>query len=134
MSSFDFASTIAVGSILAAVVMNTDQSILKGGIALVAVIGYQTIFSFAKRKFEWFDALFTNKPMLLMKDGEFLKDNMKKTNVSLEDLYAKLREANVRDTSEVLAMVMESTGDISVIHTDVKDNLASEILTGVRKD
>ena len=49
MSSFDFASTIAIGSILATVIMNTNQSLLKGGIALAGIIMFQTIFSFAIR-------------------------------------------------------------------------------------
>ena len=46
MSSFDFASTIAIGSILASVVMNTDQSLLKGGVALAGIVLFQTLFAF----------------------------------------------------------------------------------------
>tara|TARA_R110002049_G_scaffold151160_1_gene314694 strand:+ start:9359 stop:9877 length:519 start_codon:yes stop_codon:yes gene_type:complete len=132
MSSFDFASTIAVGSILASIVINQDQSILKGAVALGSIILFQTIFSFAKRKWEWFDNLFTNKPMLLMEDGKFIMNNLRKTNVDAKDVYAKLREANVKDKSEVLAVILESTGDISVIHKQKDVDLAQDILTGVR--
>lgn len=57
MSSFDFASTIAIGSILASVVMNTNQSLLKGGLALAVIIIFQTIFSYSVRKFESFKKL-----------------------------------------------------------------------------
>ena len=133
MSSFDFASTIAVGSILASIVINQDQSILKGAVALGGIILFQTIFSFAKRKWEWFSNLFTNKPMLLMEDGKFIMNNLRKTNVDAKDVYAKLREANVKDKSEVLAVILESTGDISVIHKQKDIELAQHILTGVRQ-
>lgn len=133
MSSFDFASTIAVGSILATIVLNPGQSILKGGIALAGIIFFQSIFSFCKRKWEWFNKLFTNKPMLLMEDGKFLVDNLRKTNVDAKDVYAKLREANVKDKSEVLAVILESTGDISVIHQSKDVGLSEDILTGVQK-
>ena len=133
MSSFDFASTIAVGSILASIVINQDQSILKGAVALGSIILFQTIFSFAKRKWEWFDNLFTNKPMLLIEDGKFIMNNLRKTNVDAKDVYAKLREANVKDKSEVLAVILESTGDISVIHKQKDVDLAQDILTGVRQ-
>ncbi|MBP2832506.1 DUF421 domain-containing protein [Aquimarina sp. U1-2] len=133
MSSFDFASTIAVGSVLAAIVLNTDQSLLKGSVALGGIILFQTLFSFAKRRWNWFDSLFTNKPMLLMKDGKFIHDNLKKTNVDTNDVYAKLREANIKDMTEVLAVVLESTGDISVIHKSKDVSLSNELLTGVRK-
>ncbi|MGB3773771.1 MAG: hypothetical protein WA951_00805 [Leeuwenhoekiella sp.] len=40
MYSFDFASTIAIGSILAMVVMNSEQSLLKGAIALASSIPF----------------------------------------------------------------------------------------------
>lgn len=133
MSSFDFASTIAIGSILASIVLNPGQSITKGAIALGGIILFQSIFSYCKRKFSWFNSLFTNSPMLLMENGEFIIQNLRKTNVDAKDVYAKLREANVKDKSEALAVVLESTGDISVIYKSKDIPLSDEILTGVKK-
>lgn len=118
MSSFDFASTIAVGSILASVVMGTDQSILKGSLALATIIGFQTIFSLIKRRSGKLKKIISNSPMLIMDGDRILYDNLAKTNVSEEDLIAKLREANVRNYGEVLVAVLESTGDVSVIHSN----------------
>ncbi len=117
MSSFDFASTIAVGSILASTIINKDQSIIKGALALASIIGFQTLFSFLVRKNDWFKKMFTNKPQLLMKDGEIFYDTLKSCNVGESDLMAKLREANVHKLEEVQAVVFESTGDISVLHS-----------------
>ncbi len=131
MSSFDFASTIAVGSILAAIVINKDQGVLKGILALVCVIGFQTLFSFLVRKSNWFKKLFTNKPQMLMKDGEIYYDNLQKCNVGVSDLMAKLREANVHKFSEVQAVIFESTGDISVLHSSAMDGVDSMILEDV---
>ncbi|MDO6852603.1 DUF421 domain-containing protein [Cellulophaga lytica] len=133
MSSFDFASTIAIGSILASIVLNSSQSIAKGAIALGGIILFQSVFSYCKRNFEWFNNLFTNKPMLLMDNGEFILNNLRKTNVDAKDVYAKLREANVKDKSEVLAVILESTGDISVLHKSKDVELSKDILTGVKK-
>lgn len=133
MSSFDFASTIAIGSILASIVLNSSQSITKGAIALGGIILFQSVFSYCKRNFEWFNNLFTNKPMLLMDNGEFILNNLRKTNVDAKDVYAKLREANVKDKSEVLAVILESTGDISVLHKSKDVELSKDILTGVKK-
>lgn len=117
MSSFDFASTIAIGSILASIILNENQSLVKGGLALLMIIAFQTLFSFLVRKNSWFKSLFTNKPQLIMLDGEILQDNLKKCNVGMSDLMAKLREANVHKLSEVQAVIFESTGDISVLHS-----------------
>ncbi|WP_339849397.1 YetF domain-containing protein [Dokdonia sp. Asnod1-B02] len=132
MSSFDFASTIAVGSVLASIILNPDQSLLKGGIALAGIIAFQTLFALLVRKSDFFKNLATNDPLLLMKDGKILYKNLEKSNVGEGDLIAKLREANVLDYSEVRAVVLESTGDMSVLHDDGDNKLNDQLLEGVR--
>ncbi len=133
MSSFDFASTIAIGSILASVVMNTGQSILKGTIALGGIVVFQAFFSLIVRKSNFFSWLLTNKPILLMKEGVILHDNLAKCNIAEDDLIAKLREANVIHFDEVLAVVLESTGDMSVLHNAEGKKLMDKMLQGVNK-
>ena len=131
MSSFDFASTIAIGSILASVVLNTGQSLLKGSIALAAIVAFQSLFALLVRRSKAFKKTCTNDPVMLMHKGTILYENLKKTNVGEGDLIAKLREANVLDFSEVLAVVLESTGDMSVLHTSENKELMPKILYGV---
>lgn len=133
MSSFDFASTIAVGSILASIIINKDQSIAKGIIALAGIIAFQTLFSFLVRKLDWFKKMFTNKPQLLMRDGEIFYDQLKACNIDVSDLMAKLREANVHQLSEVQAVTFESTGDISVLHSKDQPAVDEIILRDVTK-
>ena len=133
ISSFDFASTIAIGSILATIILNPEQSILKGGIALAAILLFQSLFTFLVRKIPAFESLVTNKPMLIMENGKILDKNLESTNLSEEDLIAKLREANVIDFDEVKAVVLESTGDVSVLHTDSDKKLMAKMLDGVRR-
>lgn len=132
MSSFDFASTIAVGSVLASIILNSDQSLLKGGIALVTIIAFQTLFSFLVRKVDAFKQLFTNKPQLIMWQGEIIYDALKKCNVGESDLIAKLREANVHNFNEVKAVIFESTGDISVLHNSEDKEIEDKILSDVK--
>ncbi|MGB3606253.1 MAG: YetF domain-containing protein [Psychroserpens sp.] len=131
MSSFDFASTIAVGSVLASIILNSNYSILKGGIVLTTIIAFQTLFSFLVRKLDFFKNLFTNKPQIIMYNGRILYKKLKRCNVGEDDLIAKLREANVHDFSEVKAVIFESTGDISVIHNNENKSLAKQMLTDV---
>ena len=63
---------------------------------------------------KWLD----NTPLLLMEDGKFNEINMKKANVSENDILAKLREANAYDLNKVHAVIFETTGGISVLHGD----------------
>lgn len=132
MSNIDFATTIAIGSILATVVMHPDQSLLKGAVALAGVVAFQSVFSLLTRKSTYLRKLLANEPILLMYYGEILDDNLAKANVSRDELIAKLREANALNFDEVLAVVLETTGDMSVLHTAQKKGLMPEMLRGVR--
>lgn len=131
MSSFDFASTIAVGSVLASIILNNDYSLTKGAIVLTTIIGFQTLFSFLIRKSDVLKNLFTNKPQIIMWNGKILHDRLKRCNVGEYDLIAKLREANVHSFSEVKAVILESTGDVSVIHNADNKGIELQMLKDV---
>ena len=64
-----------------------------------------------------------------MKGDKILHENLNKNRITEEDLMAKLREANVLRLEDVQAVVLEQTGDISVLHGD-KD-IDAQILKGI---
>ncbi|WP_417884972.1 DUF421 domain-containing protein [Zunongwangia sp.] len=130
MSSFDFAMTIASGSILASTILLKNVSLLQGAIGLLIVYVLQISTAYLRR-FHLFQKLTDNKPLLLMKDGEIFHDNLKKARVTESDLRGKLREANVIQLSEVRAVVFETTGDVSVLHCNPKKELEEWLIKDV---
>lgn len=132
MSSFDFAGTIAIGSIIASTLLSSSVSLIEGIVGLSAVYLLQGLVAFA-RKSKPIRDLVDNAPLLLMDGKEILWDNLKKANVTEDDLRAKLREANVIELHEVFAVVFEPTGDISVLHSAQADKkLEPWLLEGVK--
>ena len=115
MSSFDFSMTVAIGSVLATVIISKSVSLQHGVIGLVSIYAIQMLVAFGRR-WKLVRKLMDNQPSLLMKDGEIIEGSLKKCHVTESDLRAKLREANVIQLSEVKAVIFESTGDISVLH------------------
>ena len=61
-----------------------------------------------------------------------LDDVLLRTRVTRDDILGKLREANVIDLSEVYAVVLESTGDISVLHGKDGKALDARLLKDVK--
>ena len=131
MSSIDFATTIAIGSVIASTILSSKTSLLEGIVALVSIVVIQLGSASLMKSSNWLDKLLTNQPLLLMKDGEILQENLDKSGVSESDLMAKLREANALKFENVKAVVFETTGDISVLHNSDDDPLDSRILLGV---
>lgn len=100
MSSFDFAATVAVGSTVASTALGSAP--LMSGV----------------------------EPMLLMAGGEALEDNLRHARVSREELWAQLRLAGVHRRDQVHAVILETTGDMSVLQGD--GPFDRELLQGVR--
>lgn len=133
MSSFDFALTVATGSLLAGAIQNTETSIWVGLVAIASVFAIQFVIARFRQSFGWARHLTDNRPLLLVRDGRILHDHLAAARVTEHDLWSKLRTANVLAMSEVRAVVLETTGDISVLHAaDGEPHLADEILDGVR--
>jgi uncharacterized membrane protein YcaP (DUF421 family) len=64
-----------------------------------------------------------------MEHGRFLEEAMARTRVSRANVLEKLRASGVGSFSAVRAVVLETTGDISVL----KQGSDEELLEGVRK-
>ena len=70
-----------------------------------------------------------------MDKDKILYKNLKKARIQESQLIAKLREANVLDFNQIEAVVLEVTGDISVLHkTNDEISLHEDLLKGVRKE
>ncbi|WP_405369504.1 DUF421 domain-containing protein [Nonlabens sp. Asnod2-A12] len=133
MTGFDFLNTVAIGNLLAMSAATSSPSLLVGAllIGIFYLINYLiTWFTFNS---ETVEEVMDNSPMLLMKDGKVLHDNLEKTKVTENELRGKLREANVLRLSEVRAVVLETTGDVSVIHTSGDEELEDYIMKDVRR-
>lgn len=131
MSSFDFAMTVAIGSLLATTILSSSVSLADGITGLAAVYSLQ-IGAALLRRFSFFKKMIDNSPLLLMDGTNILHENLRKARVVEGDLRSKLREANVLELGQVRAVVFESTGDISVLHTsdenqEVEDWLLKDV-------
>ncbi|WP_407876301.1 DUF421 domain-containing protein [Qipengyuania nanhaisediminis] len=132
MTNFDFVMTIALGSCVAGAAQASDWlGFAQVMIAMVGLFIAQWGSARMRKESETFADLAQNEPLMLMRDGKFLREAMDASRVAETDLIAKLREANVLDLSEVRAAVLETTGDVSVLHGDKLDE---QLLKGVRRD
>ena len=129
MTSFDFAMTIAVGSILGATATNTNGQAIYGLLAIGLLVLFQRVLA-ELRVFGPFENAISNDPVCLLWKGEILEDNLRKCRVTKNDLFAKMREANALRRENVHAVILETSGDISVLHGE--EQPADEIICNVQ--
>ena len=130
MTNFDFVMTIALGSLIASASQSESWLPFLQSLAAMAMLFFTQWFTSRLRaRSETIKEAIQNTPVILMRNGEFQQSAMEYTRVSEEDIIAKLREANVLDLSQVRAVVLETTGDVSVLHGD---RLEETLLRGVK--
>jgi uncharacterized membrane protein YcaP (DUF421 family) len=133
MSGFDFSITVAFGSIIGGFAISPDADPMIGVFAVVTIFLIQGLLAFFRQRLGFVPRLIDNEPLLLMRDGEILTNALRRAQMTEADLMAKLREANVLSFAQVRAVVMESTGDVSVLHQDGAKPDIEKMIEGVRK-
>lgn len=127
MSSFDFAMTVAIGSMIASTVLSKSVSLASGILGLALIYGLQISVAFFRR-YKGVGEVVDNSPLMLMDGKNILRENLRRAKVTEGDLRSKLREANVLNLSQVRAVVFETTGDISVLHSNSEDEILEDWL------
>ncbi len=117
MTNFDFVMTIATGSLLAGASQATTWSgFAQIILAMASLFLIQYVTARLRRSSPNIQKILQNKPVMLMRNGKIIEAALTQTRVARSDLLAKLREANALDLNKVQAVVLETTGDISVLH------------------
>lgn len=130
MAPHDFATTVAIGSVLAGTAM-ASIPLLQGMVALTGLYASQWLYQ--RWRMRGGARFIDNTPVLLMRGSAVEWEAMQSASVTVDDLRAKLREANVLSYDQVRAVVMESTGDIAVLHGDAGGpKLDPDLLSDVR--
>jgi uncharacterized membrane protein YcaP (DUF421 family) len=128
MSSFDFAATVAMGSTLSSTLIGSVP-LAAGALGLALLFAVQWGIAWLRRR-GTLHGLVDNQPVLLMAGGRPLEHNLRRVRMSREELWSQLRLHGVQRVGDVRAVVMETTGDVSVLTGG--DEIDDVLLEGVR--
>lgn len=114
LSSFDFAAVLALGAVAGRAILGYTPTLGAGVVALMTLFAMQGIVGQLRRR-PWGARLVRNPPVLLMAGDRIIEDNLVRCHIIDEELWGKLREAGVRNRSEVSCVILESTGAMSIL-------------------
>ncbi|WP_300975173.1 DUF421 domain-containing protein [Sphingomonas sp. LHG3406-1] len=129
-TAFDFAATIATGSLIAQAGTRSNWSEYgqaMGGINAIFLVQY--LLAWGRTISNRFADAVDNTPVLLLEHGRFLTAAMEETRVTRATLLEKIRMSVAERIEDVRAIVLETTGDIAVMTGDIDP----ELLKGVRR-
>lgn len=131
MNAFDFLVTIALGSCLASVALNKNIALAEGALVFMTLIFLQFLITWFSVRVKMVKKLVTSQPALLLYKGDLLSDAMKRERISIEEIYAAARARGISDLNEIEVIVLETTGDITIISKLEKSSGSAETLKNV---
>lgn len=128
-SSPDLATAVALGSIIGRAALGYTPTLAAGIIALVTLFVMQALAGQLQRRARSY-RLVNNVPLLLMAAGKPVEDNLRRSHMVEEELWPQLRQAGIRNRAEIACVILEPTGEISVLR--MGEPLDQVLVQGVR--
>lgn len=126
-SSFDLLVVLVMGSVIARTMIGYTTTLATGIIVIFTLLVCEALIGAATGRGL---RLVNIPPVLLMAGEEFIEDEMRRCHITADDIRGALRRAGVRHRGEVAAVILEPTGDLSVLKRG--ELIAPELLDGVR--
>ena len=114
-NSFDFVVTIAFGSVLASILLNTKDRFGQGILCFALLVIFQYVITWISVRSSIIQKLIKSEPSLLLYRGEMQQDVMKKERIAEGEILAALRTNGVSAVEDADAVILETDGSFSVI-------------------
>lgn len=125
-NAFDFIVTIAFGSILATMLLSENTSLLQGVLGFGLLTLFQFLITWLSVRSGIIQSLIKAEPCLLLYQGEFQRDALKRERVAEGEVLAAIRANGCASIEKIAAVVLETDGSFSVIE-EGKDGTASAL-------
>lgn len=115
MSAFDLVVTVALGSVLATIILSKDVALAEGIVAFVVLILLQFLGAWLAIRSKRVAHALKSEPSLLLYEGKLLNETLRAQRVSVADVRAAIRAHGLGRVEDVGAVILESDGSLSVI-------------------
>ncbi len=115
---YDLVFILLVANALQPAITGPDTSLGGGFVLIVVLVG--TNFLVGKLdSMPRFHRLFTAAPAIIVRDGKYIPEVMRKEGVDQAEVEMSMREHGILDIKEVQLAVLEPDGTISIVPTGV---------------
>lgn len=123
---FDFLIVIILGALVGADIAEPDIKHLPTAFAIIAIGVFQRIVTRWKISNRKIGRLLTFEPTVVLQNGKFVNENLKKIRYSIDNILQMLREKDVFDINEVETAIIEANGALSVLKKPQKNSVTLE--------
>ena len=128
MQPSELVATLIISNIASLPMQNTSQPFFSGVIPVVILVALEIITSAFMLKNSKFRRLICGNPIVVIRDGVILQNQMRRLRLSNEDLFTQLRQQDVFNIDDIQYCIVETNGSISVLKKPDKRQPTAENL------
>ena len=114
MEPSEFVVTMLVANLASIPMQDGGIPLFSGLVPILTVLGVELVLSALSLYSIGLRRFLCGKPVILIDNGQILRQNLRRTRISLDELTGQLREKDVLDPSSVQYAILETNGQISV--------------------
>ncbi len=114
MEPSEFVVTMLVADLASIPMQDGSIPLLSGLIPILTVLGMELVLSSLSAKSIRLRKLLCGKPVILIENGRIVQRNLRRTQVTLDELSGHLRRMAVLDIQKVQYAILETDGNLSV--------------------
>lgn len=116
ITTFDFVLLLVIGEATQQALVGNDFSLVNAMLAIVTLIGIDVGLSVIKERWKSVEKVVDDMPLIIVENGQTLKERMDKERVDEEDVLAAARQSHGLETiAQIKYAVLERNGGISII-------------------
>ena len=114
MEASEFVVTMLVANLASIPMQDGAIPLYSGLVPILTVLGMELVLSGLILHSIPLRRFFCGKPVILIDNGKIIRENLRKTRVTLDELTGHLREKDVLDITSVQYAILETDGNLSV--------------------
>lgn len=115
LNEYDLVISMALGSIMANVLVEKGISISESIVASAVLIFLQYSLTYVAFKVSFIKDIISAKPIILFHNGHYIEKNLKKERICKTEIKSALNLEGVDSIDDVKTIILESNGEICVI-------------------
>ena len=131
MEPSEFVVTMLVANLATIPLEEEGVPLSAGLIPILTVLALEILLATLSLRSVFLRKLLCGKPVILIENGRILRENLRRTRVTLDELTGHLREKDVLDPRAVQFAILETNGNLSVFPYP-KERPASAAEAGIK--
>ncbi|WP_155848061.1 DUF421 domain-containing protein [Advenella kashmirensis] len=121
MTPLEVVIILVLGTAAGDVALQEDAPLLPAIVSFVVIVSVYRVFTLCVRRSDRLQKILEGKPMLVVKHGRLVWDNVKRSSIPFDEFSLELRQKSIEHLGQIRLAFLEIDGNVSVFYYKDED-------------